>query len=174
MELGGKTMGIIGYGAIGRRTAELARAFGMRVLANRRHPGEEDGIARQVSLETLLAESDIISLHCDLNESNYHLINKETIARMKDGVILLNLSRGALIDGAALAAALQAGKVARAGLDVLETEPPAEDDPLIRAPHCIITPHVAWAAQETRARELAIAYDNVHAFLDGHPQNVVN
>lgn len=174
MELGGKTMGIIGYGSIGRRTGQLAQALGMKVLANRRHPGAPDGVAQMVDLDTLLSQSDVISLHCDLNETNYHLINDQTIAKMKDGVILLNLSRGPLVDGAALARALETGKVYWAGLDVLEKEPPQADEPLLTAPHCIITPHVAWAAQETRKRELDIAYDNVRAFLKGTPQNVVN
>ncbi len=174
IELAGKTFGVIGYGRIGRAAARLAAAFGMEVLAYDTHATGMDEVARLVSLDEVLEKSDVISLHCPLFESNRGMINQESIARMKDGVLLINTSRGPLIDEAALAQALHTGKVAGAGLDVLETEPARLDNPLLAEPNCLITPHIAWAPKESRQRLMDIAVANLAAWLDGKPQNVVN
>lgn len=175
IELAGKTFGVVGYGRIGRAAAKLAAAFGMEVLACDAHASaSSDGVARMVSLEELLAASDVISLHCPLFESNREMINREAIARMKDGVLLINTSRGPLIDEQALADALHTGKVAGAGLDVLTVEPARPDNPLMKEPNCLITPHIAWAPKESRQRLMDIAVDNLKAWLAGSPQNVVN
>ena len=174
IELAGKTFGVIGYGRIGRAAARLAAAFGMEVLACDTHASGSDDTARLVPLEELLEKSDVISLHCPLFESNRGMINRESIARMKDGVLLINTSRGPLIDEAALAEALHSGKVAGAGLDVLETEPARPENPLLAEPNCLITPHIAWAPKESRQRLMNIAVDNLSAWLAGRPQNVVN
>ena len=174
IELAGKTFGVIGYGRIGRAAARLAAAFGMEVLAYDTHATGMDEVARLVSLDEVLEKSDVISLHCPLFESNRGMINQESIARMKDGVLLINTSRGPLIDEAALAQALHTGKVAGAGLDVLETEPARPDNPLLAEPNCLITPHIAWAPKESRQRLMDIAVANLAAWLDGKPQNVVN
>lgn len=175
IELAGKTFGVVGYGRIGRAAAKLAAAFGMEVLACDAHASAgSDGVARMVSLEELLAASDVISLHCPLLESNRGMINREAIARMKDGVLLINTSRGPLIDEQALADALHTGKVAGAGLDVLTVEPARPDNPLMKEPNCLITPHIAWAPKESRQRLMDIAVDNLKAWLAGSPQNVVN
>ena len=174
IELAGKTFGVIGYGRIGRATARLAAAFGMEILAYDAHATGMDEVARLVSLDELLERSDVISLHCPLFESNRGMINRASIARMKDGVLLINTSRGPLIDEAALAEALHAGKVAGAGLDVLETEPARPDNPLLAEPNCLITPHIAWAPKESRQRLMYIAVENLQAWLKGNPQNVVN
>ena len=175
IELAGKTFGVVGYGRIGRAAAKLAAAFGMEVLACDAHASAgSDGVARMVSLEELLAASDVISLHCPLFESNRGMINREAIARMKDGVLLINTSRGPLIDEQALADALHTGKVAGAGLDVLTVEPARPDNPLMKEPNCLITPHIAWAPKESRQRLMDIAVDNLKAWLAGSPQNVVN
>lgn len=175
IELAGKTFGVVGYGRIGRAAAKLAAAFGMEVLACDAHASAgSDGVARMVSLEELLAASDVISLHCPLFESNRGMINREAIARMKDGVLLINTSRGPLIDEQALADALHTGKVAGAGLDVLTVEPARPDNPLMKEPNCLITPHIAWAPKESRQRLMDIAVYNLKAWLAGSPQNVVN
>lgn len=175
IELAGKTFGVVGYGRIGRAAAKLAAAFGMEVLACDAHASAgSDGVARMVSLEELLAASDVISLHCPLFESNRGMIDREAIARMKDGVLLINTSRGPLIDEQALADALHTGKVAGAGLDVLTVEPARPDNPLMKEPNCLITPHIAWAPKESRQRLMDIAVDNLKAWLAGSPQNVVN
>ena len=174
IELAGKTFGVIGYGRIGRAAARLAAAFGMEVLAYDTHATGMDEVARLVSLDEVLEKSDVISLHCPLFENNRGMINQESIARMKDGVLLINTSRGPLIDEAALAQALHTGKVAGAGLDVLETEPARPDNPLLAEPNCLITPHIAWAPKESRQRLMDIAVANLAAWLDGKPQNVVN
>ena len=174
IELAGKTFGVIGYGRIGRATARLAAAFGMEILAYDAHATGMDEVARLVSLDELLERSDVISLHCPLFESNRGMINRASIARMKDGVLLINTSRGPLIDEAALAEALHTGKVAGAGLDVLETEPARPDNPLLTEPNCLITPHIAWAPKESRQRLMDIAVENLQAWLKGNPQNVVN
>ncbi len=176
IELAGKTLGIIGFGRIGRNVARIAKAFGMTVLANgsgRREPEPEDGV-RFVPPDRLLAESDFISLHCPLTDATRGLVGKENIAKMKTGVRIVNTARGALIVESDLAAALESGKVAGAAVDVLSTEPPAAENPLLRAPGCIVTPHIAWAAKESRERLMKIAVGNVRAFLAGKPVNVVN
>lgn len=171
-ELAGKTIGIVGYGAIGRRVAAIARAFGMRVLVYTRTPSEEAG-TEFVDFDTLLRTSDAVSLHCPLNDSSRGMMNAETFGKMKDGAVFLNTARGALVDENALRGALLSGKLAGAGLDVLCTEPMAEDCPLYGIGNCIITPHIAWAARETRERLVGIAEENLSAFLSGTPRNVI-
>lgn len=176
IELADKTMGIIGFGRIGRRTSEIARAFGMRVLAYDEYPNtvyEKEGIIC-TALDRLLAESDVISLHCPLTDRNKGMINADTIAKMKDGAILINTSRGPLVDEIALAAALNSGKLAAAAVDVVSTEPIRPDNPLLKARNILITPHIAWAPKEARSRLLNIAVENVRAFIDGSPINVVS
>ena len=175
IELSGKTMGIIGFGRIGMRTGEIAKALGMKVLAHsrsRREGGEE--IAEYVDLDTLLASSDVIALHCPLFPETEGIINKNTIAKMKDGVILINNSRGQLVVEQDLADALNCGKIAAAGLDVVSTEPILPDNPLLQAKNCLITPHISWAPKEARERIMACTLANVKAWLSGTPQNVVN
>lgn len=175
MELAGKTLGIVGFGRIGQAMGRLGRAFGMEVLATGSRPTEEGrALAQYVTLDELLARSDIISLHCPLFPETERMINRHTLAQMKDGVILLNTGRGQLICEDALAEALRSGKVRAAGLDVLSQEPPAADNPLLTAPNCFITPHIAWAPKETRQRLMDIAADNLRAFLAGSPIHVVN
>lgn len=168
MELAGKTMGIIGFGAIGRATAEIARAFGMHVLHHSRSSADS------TALEHLLAASDVISLNCPLTDETHQLINANTIAKMKPGALLINTARGPILHEQDVADALGSGKLGGVGVDVLSTEPPAADNPLLHAPNCVITPHIAWASHEARGRLLAIAVDNVRAFLQGEPTNVVN
>lgn len=175
LELSGKTMGIIGFGRIGRQTGRIARALGMRVLATGSRPTPEgQEIAQYTTLDTLLAQSDVISLHAPVFPETQNLIRQETIAKMKDGVILLNSSRGQLICEADLAQALRSSKVAYAGLDVVCREPILPDNPLLQAPHCLITPHIAWAARESRQRILDCTAENIRAFLAGTPVHVVN
>lgn len=176
IELAGKTMGIIGFGRIGRRTGEIAHAFGMNVLAYDEYPNivyEKEGISC-TTLERLLAESDVISLHCPLTDRNQDMINADSIAKMKDGAILINTSRGPLVDETALAAALNSGKLAAAAVDVVSTEPIRPDNPLLKARNILITPHIAWAPKEARSRLLNIAVENIRAFIDGSPINVVS
>ena len=170
IELAGKTMGVIGYGRIGRRVAELARCLGMKVVAWTRTPRDPEC----VSLDELLRVSDVITLHCPLFPETRGLINRETIAKMKDGVILLNTSRGPLIDDLALCEAIRSGKVYAAGADVAAVEPIAADNLLLGLPNMILTPHIAWATLEARTRLLDIAAENVRAFLRGAPVNVVS
>ena len=175
MELSGKTMGIIGFGRIGRAVGRIAKALGMRVLATGSRPcpeGEE--IAEYVELDRLLRESDVISLHCPLFPQTERLINRETIAQMKDGAILINNSRGALLDEQDVADALNCGKLRAAAVDVVTVEPILADNPLLTAKNCIITPHMSWAATECRQRIVDITAENIRAFLDGNPQNMVN
>ena len=176
VELSGKTMGIVGYGRIGRAVAVIAQALGMKVLAYDSRMDESLNSAdfRFVPLNALLAESDVISLHCPLFDSTRGIINRESISRMKDGVMIVNTSRGPLIVEQDLADALNSGKVAYAAVDVLSVEPPKQDNPLIAAKNCLITPHIAWAPKESRARLMAIAVDNLRQFLQGHPVNQVN
>ena len=175
MELSGKTMGVIGFGRIGQAMGRIARAFGMEVLAAGSRPTEQGlAIARYVSLDELYARADVISLHCPLFPQTERMINERSIAKMKDGVILLNTGRGQLICEDALAAALRSGKVRAAGLDVLSQEPPDADNPLLTAPNCFITPHIAWAARESRQRLMDTAVDNLRQFLNGTPVHVVN
>jgi len=175
-ELAGKTFGIVGYGNIGRKTAKIAEAFGMKVVIASNYPDPEfasENISF-VTLEELYAKSDVISLHCPLKEENRGFINHSSISKMKDGVILLNTSRGPLIQDADLAQALKSGKVAAAGLDVLTVEPPREGNPLIGSPNCIITPHIAWITKESRTRLIDTAISNLVAILNGKNVNCVN
>ena len=175
MELAGKTLGIVGFGRIGQALGRITRAFGMEVLAAGSRPTQEGrAIAEYVSLDDLFARADVISLHCPLFPETERMINKHSIAAMKDGVILLNTGRGQLICEPALAEALHSGKIRAAGLDVLSQEPPAADNPLLTAPNCFITPHIAWAARESRQRLMHTAVDNLRQFLAGTPVNVVN
>ena len=169
IELAGKTMGIIGYGRIGHATADIARAFGMRVIAyDALCTGDE-----LVSLDELLAQSDVISLHCPLNKENTGLINKEAIAKMKDGVMIINTARGPLINEVDLREALLAGKVQGAALDVVSVEPIRKDNVLLGLENCLITPHIAWAPKESRQRLMDVAVKNLESFLAGVPVNNV-
>lgn len=175
MELAGKTIGIIGFGRIGQAVAKLASAFGMRVLAYTRTPREEHRLlAECVDLDTLYARSDFISLHCPLFRDNEKMINADSITKMKDGVILINTARGGLLDEDAVANALISGKLGGAAVDVVSEEPMKEYNPLLTAPNCIITPHIAWAPKESRQRLLDTVVDNIRCYLSGNPQNVVN
>lgn len=175
IELAGKTMGIIGFGRIGRTTGRIARALGMQVVAcDSIETDEGREIGRYLPLEELFACSDVIALHCPLFPETQGIINRDTIAKMKDGVILLNNSRGPLIVEQDLADALNSGKVYAAGLDVVSTEPIRGDNPLLKAKNCLITPHISWAPKESRQRLMGIAVESLRAFLDGNPINVVN
>ena len=171
-ELGGKTIGIFGFGKIGRTVANIAQAFGMRVLACTHHPAETQGVTF-VERDVMLAQSDIVTLHCPLTPETEGMVNAAFLAKMKPTALLINTSRGQVIDEQALAQALQTGVIAGAGLDVLAKEPPAADNPLTGLPNCFITPHIAWAAFETRARLMDIAQSNLRAFLNGTPENMV-
>ena len=172
MELGGKTLGIIGFGRIGQAVAKLAEAFGMRVLAYSRTPKEQ--LANFVDLDTLLAESDFVSLHCPQFAETTGMVNAEFIGKMKDGAVLINTARGGLVDEQALCDALVGGKLSAAAVDVVSAEPMKQDNPLLNAPNCIITPHIAWAPKESRQRLLDCVVENIRCFLNGNPQNVVN
>lgn len=176
IELDGKTMGIIGYGRIGQATGRIAQALGMRVLAFDAHknPELESASCKYVELDELLANSDVIALHCPLFPATEGIINKDNIAKMKDGVIILNNSRGPLVVEQDLADALNHGKIAAAGLDVVSTEPIKGDNPLLKAKNCFITPHISWAPKESRKRLLDIAINNLREFADGNCVNVVN
>lgn len=176
IELAGKTMGVVGYGRIGQTTGKLAQAFGMKVIAfdAMREVGTKLGDCTFVALDELFKTSDVIALHCPLFPSTQGIICRENIAKMKDGVIILNNSRGGLIVEQDLRDALDSGKVYAAGLDVVSTEPIKGDNPLLGAKNCFITPHISWAPKESRARLMNIAVDNLKAFLDGKPVNVVN
>ncbi len=175
LELDGLTLGIVGYGRIGRAVAEAGRAFGMKIVVfSRSRPHAPPDETNWMELDELFAVSDVVSLHCPLTDSTRHLVNARRLALMKPTALLLNTSRGPLIDEPALAASLNAGQIAGAGLDVLSVEPPPPDHPLLRATNCVITPHLAWATRAARSRLMATAVDNVAAFLRGSPQNVVN
>jgi glycerate dehydrogenase len=174
VELVGLTMGIVGFGGIGRAVAEMSRAFGMNVLAHDLTQETAPPFVRFADLETLFRESDVVSLHCPLTPETKNLVNAQRLAAMKPTAFLLNTSRGPLVDERALAEALNEGEIAGAGLDVLSVEPPPADHPLLRAKNCIITPHNAWATRAARARLMRIAVENVRAFLAGQPINVVN
>ena len=175
MELAGKTLGIIGFGRIGRAVGKIANAFGMKVIAyNRSQCDEGRAIGTYVSLEELLTTSDIISLHCPLTAENTGLINADALAKMKDGTILINTARGPLVDEAAIAAALESGKLRGFACDVISAEPMAKTNPLKSAPNCIVTPHMAWAPIESRKRIQDCTQRSIQAFLDGHPINTVN
>ena len=171
-ELKGKTLGIIGLGSIGQKTAEIGNAFGMRVIAFNRSEKHVKGVAL-TDLNTVLKESDIISLHCPLNKESENLINSETIALMKDGAILINTARGGVVVEEDAARALKSGKLAGMGTDVLRNEPMSENCPLYGIENCIITPHIAWAAKETRERLISIVEDNIKAFISGNVKNNV-
>ena len=173
-ELDGLTLGIIGFGRIGRAVGDLGAAFGMKVLACGGTAKPLPPFARAVNLETLLRQSDVVSLHCPLTPQTENLINAERLSWMKPSAFLLNTSRGPLIDEEALADALNSGRIAGAGLDVLSTEPPSADNPLLQAKNCFITPHLAWATRAARSRLLTIAVENIRRFLHGQPQNVVS
>lgn len=174
VELQGKTLGIIGLGRIGKAVASLAHAFGMNVIATgSRPPAHPAAAGRWVPLDRIFAESDIVSLHCPLNASTRNMVNAARLAQMKRSAFLINTSRGGLIVEDDLAHALNAGTIAGAALDVLSTEPPPESNPLLRAKHCILTPHLAWATREARTRLMATALNNVAAWLAGRPENVV-
>lgn len=170
LELKGKTMGIIGMGAIGERTAELASAFGMEVICYSRTVKEG---WRNVSLPSLFALSDVISLHCPLTDVTKGIIRKENIEKMKDGVFIINTGRGGLVVEEDLKEALESGKVGGAAVDVVSTEPIKEDNPLLSAPNCIITPHMAWGSREARERIISITAENIRAYKDGAPINLV-
>ena len=175
IELDGKTMGIIGFGKIGQTTGRIAKSMGMRILATGSRPNDSGReIAEYTDLDTLLAESDVIALHCPLFPSTQGIINRDTIAKMKDGVIIINNSRGPLIVEQDLADALNSGKVFAAGLDVVSTEPIAPDNPLLSAKNCLITPHISWAPKESRQRIMNATAENIAAFISGNPINVVN
>jgi glycerate dehydrogenase len=171
VELSGLTLGIVGYGRIGRAVATVGRAFGMRIVAARRGRGDDPEC---VDFDTLLRESDVVSLHCPLTPETREIIDATALAKMKPTAFLINTSRGPLVNEAALAAALNAGQIAGAGLDVLAVEPPPATNPLLAARNCVITPHVAWATREARRRLIACTAENLRAFVVGTPQNVVN
>ena len=173
-EVNGKTLGVVGAGHIGMEVIKVAKALGMNILVHTRTPkADGDGI-RYVSLDELLENSDYISLHCSLNDQTKHLINKETISKMKPNAVIVNTGRGPLINERDLCEALAAKRIAGAGLDVQEVEPPAEDSPLYTLDNVIITPHMGWKGLETRQRLVGIIRDNVQAFFKGEPINVVS
>ncbi|MGM0215495.1 D-2-hydroxyacid dehydrogenase [Enterococcus sp. AZ109] len=175
MELRGKTLGLIGYGAIAYATAKIAHAMNMEVIyANHRPKSAEEEWIKQVPLEVLYQQADIISLHIPQTAETTGMINQEAISQMKDGVILINTARGGLLDEQAVADALNSGKIAAAGVDVVSTEPIESENPLLQAKNCYITPHIAWAPVETRQRLMGIAVDNLTSFLNGEPKNTVN
>lgn len=174
-EIAEKTIGIVGYGNIGKAMTRAALGMGMKVLVHTGHPPKEapEGV-EFVTFDELLAESDVISLHCPLTEATRGMIGADAIARMKPSVRVINTARGPLVDGRAMADALRAGKVACYMADVMETEPPKAEDPLLHAPNTVLTPHVAWAPKQTRERLVGVAVGNVEAFLHGNPRNVVS
>lgn len=175
IELAGKTLGIIGFGRIGQQTAKIAKSLGMNILATgSRETAEGRALAEYTDLDTLLRCSDVISLHCPLFPETQGIINKDTITKMKDGVILLNTSRGPLLVEADVAEALNSGKIAAAAMDVVSKEPISADNPLAGAKNCLITPHIAWAPKESRQRIMDCAVENVKAYIAGAPINVVN
>lgn len=175
IELAGKTIGIIGFGNIGRAVGKIAKAMGMHVLAyNRSHHPDGELIGEYVDLDTLLSKSDIVSLHCPLTAETAGIINEDTLSKMKDGAFLINTARGPLIDEAAVAEALRNGKLRGAAADVVSYEPIRKANPLLTAPNCIITPHIAWAPTEARQRILAITRNSIQGYLLGNPVNVVN
>ena len=174
IEVNGKTLGVIGAGHIGKKVIKIAQALDMNILVYTRTPREDEKGIRYVSLKELLEHSDYVSLHCPLTESTKHMINKETLKLMKPSAFIINTSRGALIDEAALIEALKNGKIAGAGLDVQETEPPKETSPLYTMENVLITPHMGWKGLETRQRLVSILADNIKNFLAGNPKNVVS
>jgi glycerate dehydrogenase len=174
-DLAGKTIGIIGFGTIGQKVAQVAEAFGMKVLANRRNmEGEAPVGVKYASIDELLSRADVVSLHCPQTAETTKMVNADFIGKMKKSAVLINTARGGLIDEEALANALNNDHIAGAAVDVLSTEPPAKDNPLLSAKNCTITPHMAWASKEARQRLMEIMIENTRAFLMGEPQNVVN
>jgi glycerate dehydrogenase len=175
IELAGKTMGLIGFGRIGQATAKIAQAFGLKILTfdHSVRPELESEYCKFVTFDELLERSDIISLHCPLYENSRGMINKDTISRMKDGVMIINTARGPLIVEQDLCDALNSGKVSGAGVDVVSLEPISENNPLLKAKNCIITPHIAWASKESRTRLMNTSVENLAAFLAGKPVNIV-
>ena len=171
-ELSGRVMGVVGLGRIGIRVAEIAKAFGMKVIAYSRTPKQIDGVSC-VDFDTLLRESDVISLNCPLTDATRGLINADSLAKMKKSAFLINTARGGVIVEEDLRKALDAGVIAGAAVDVTSTEPPREDNPLLGAKNIIVTPHIAWATEEARGRLLATVIDNLIAWTEGRPQNVV-
>lgn len=171
-ELDGKTIGLIGYGTIAKEVAKIADAFGMKILAYRRTK-TQDGLAKIVDLDTLYAESDIISLHCPINKDSEKIINSSSIDKMKDGVLIVNTARGGVVDEDAVRKGLDSGKIGGYGADVLSQEPPKATNPLLNAPRCYLTPHIAWASREARTRLMKIALENLKGFLSGNMQNRV-
>ena len=174
VEVNGKTLGVIGAGHIGRKVIQIAQALDMNILVYARTPKEDEKGICYVSLEELLKNSDYVSMHCPLTESTKHMINKETLSLMKPSAFIINTSRGALIDEAALIEALENGMIAGAGLDVQETEPPEETNPLYTMDHVLLTPHMGWKGLETRQRLVSILADNIKQFMEGNPINVVS
>ena len=174
IELDGLALGIVGLGRIGRAVVELGAAFGMRVLASSPSASPAPPFVRLVELDALFRESDVVSLHCPLTPQTANLVNAHRLSLMKPTAFLLNTSRGPLVDQAALADALNSGRIAGAALDVLSTEPPPADNPMLTAKNCIITPHMAWGTRAARSRLMNIAIENVRAFLQGKPRNLVN
>lgn len=179
VELAGLTLGLVGFGQIGRQVARIARAFDMRVLVHTAHPQHYvgDPAAAEVAfveLDALFEQSDVVSLHCPLTPATDRLVDSRRLAMMRPGALLLNTGRGPLIDEPALAAALASGQIGGAGLDVLSVEPPPADHPLLQTPNCLITPHIAWATRAARERLLRIVVANLQGFLSGKPHNVVN
>ena len=174
VEVNGKTLGIIGAGHIGRKVMQIAQALDMSILVYTRTPREDEKGIRYVSLEELLKNSDYISMHCPLTESTKHMINRETLSLMKPSAFVINTSRGALIDEAALIEALENGTIAGAGLDVQEIEPPEENSPLYTMDNVLLTPHMGWKGLETRQRLVSILADNIKQFMEGNPINVVS
>ena len=174
VEVNGKTLGVIGAGHIGRKVIQIAQALDMNILVYTRTPREDEKGIRYVSLEELLRNSDYVSMHCPLTESTKHMINKETLSLMKPSAFIINTSRGALIDEAALIEALENGTIAGAGLDVQETEPPEENSPLYTMDQVLLTPHMGWKGLETRQRLVSILADNIKQFMEGNPINVVS
>ncbi|MEX0671166.1 MAG: D-2-hydroxyacid dehydrogenase [Pirellulales bacterium] len=171
VELAGLTLGVVGYGRIGRAVAAVGRAFGMRVIHHRRQAG---GDPECVDLDTLFRESDVVSLHCPLTAETNGMVDAKRLASMKPTAFLINTARGALVNEADLAAALDAGRIAGAGIDVLTVEPPPASNPLLTAQNCVITPHIAWATRNARRRLIDVAAGNLAAFVAGHPHNVVS
>lgn len=174
-ELSGKTMGIYGFGNIGHKVGDIAHAFGMRVISPTQKPESElPAYLEKVSLEEMFAQSDVLSLHAPLTPRSRHIINRDTLAKMKTSAILINTARGGLVDEVALAEALKSGVIAAAALDVLANEPPRNGSPLLGAPNCFITPHIAWESTEARERLIEISEQNLRAFINGRPINVVS
>ncbi len=173
MEINGKTLGVVGFGNIGREVLKVGEALGMKLLCYTRTPRENSGAVTFVTLEELLSQSDYVSLHCPLNDKTKHMIDEKALSLMKPTAFLINTSRGALVDEAALIKALEEGKIAGAGLDVQETEPPAEDNPLYTLDNVILTPHMGWKGMETRQRLVDIVSQDIHGFFEGKPVNVI-